>query len=404
MSDQGADLVHGASHQHLNKSCDIDFTIIRTLRRRGYGTVDHVRSNLPLHEYARKRIARPRSLANSKRALTSFEREIHNLKRLSHIQLVKLVASYTDPNYFGFIAEPVVDIDLRRYLMRDPFPPEDFANPRCFLGCLCAAVKYLHEQSCCHQDLKPGNTLIKDGTIWITDFSTSLNWTASAADTTDGRPNAYKNAYAAPEVAPAKPRNPSADIWSLGCIFFDIVTVLTGKTLERRKSFFTENGSASTHPHQNFGALLEWIDVLKAQNQEYLKPLTWIKQTTAGNPADRIDAPQLFGEIIQRHDNHIYCGLCCSEESNSEETSWCGSDSDVGAEDITGSIKRSKVDRLSPSYFHSGSFKASVETRTLQDLSGKNSLSDSPGANAERLFRIPPPLPSRNSPHLRNPQ
>lgn len=100
---------------------------------------------------------------------------------------------------------------------------KDLANLRCFFGCLSSAVKYLHEQKCRHKDIKPGNILIKDEKVLITDFGTALDWTELGADMTDGRPEAYTNAYAAPEVVQARPRNSSADIWSLGCVYLDML-------------------------------------------------------------------------------------------------------------------------------------------------------------------------------------
>ena len=140
--------------------------------------------------------------------------------------------------------EPVADIDLRRYLMRDPFPIKDLANLRCFFGCLSSAVKYLHEQKCRHKDIKPGNILIKDEKVLITDFGTALDWTELDADMTDGRPEAYTNAYAAPEVVQARPRNSSADVWSLGCVFLDmLVSKILSSVLNRLRIDFSADSS-----------------------------------------------------------------------------------------------------------------------------------------------------------------
>ena len=168
-----------------------------------------------------------------------FEKEIHNLKRLDNIHLVKLVGydysilrfievltisrSYTDPRYVGLIMDPVADCDLKDYLMITPFPKENLSLLKCFFGCLASAVKYLHEQKCRHKDIKPGNILVKDRTILITDFGTSLDWTDHEADSTTGPPMSYTNVYAAPEVAKAKSRGNAADIWSLGCVFLEII-------------------------------------------------------------------------------------------------------------------------------------------------------------------------------------
>jgi serine/threonine protein kinase len=130
--------------------------------------------------------------------------------------------SYTDPKYIGLIMEPVAESDLLQFLKRDSFRDEELTMLRSFLGCLSSAVVYLHANNCRHKDLKPGNILINNGTVLITDFGIALDWTDLGQDTTTGKPEAYTNSYVAPEVAAAKPRNVAADVWSLGCVFMDI--------------------------------------------------------------------------------------------------------------------------------------------------------------------------------------
>ena len=185
--------------------------------------MDQVKSKLSLQEFARKRIYRTRTFANNKQALEIFEKELHNLKRLDHFHLVKFIGSYTDPKFVGLIMEPVADTDLRHFLMKFSFSSEELATLRTYFGCLCSAVRYLHEQNCRHKDLKPHNILIKNDIVLITDFGTALDWTGLDTDTTIGLPESFTYTYAAPEVAQAKPRNTSADIWSLGCVFLDIL-------------------------------------------------------------------------------------------------------------------------------------------------------------------------------------
>ena len=108
--------------------------------------------------------------------------------------------------------EPVADTDLRHYLKKDSFSREDLAMLRTFFGCLCSAVKYLHEQNCRHKDLKPYNILIKNETVLITDFVTALDWTELDTETIKKLPGSFTYTYAAPKVVQAKPRNTSANM------------------------------------------------------------------------------------------------------------------------------------------------------------------------------------------------
>jgi serine/threonine protein kinase len=97
-------------------------------------------------------------------------------------------------------------------------------------GCLCAAVQYLHSQNCRHKDIKPANILIKHGEVFLTDFGTARDWNCGEQGTTIGMAGPYTPAYAAPEVADWEPRNEAADIWSLGCVYLDMIVRLRDMT------------------------------------------------------------------------------------------------------------------------------------------------------------------------------
>ncbi|KAH6662804.1 kinase-like domain-containing protein, partial [Halenospora varia] len=106
--------------------------------------------------------------------------------------------------------------DLRQYLLQENFSQEELAHLRCFFGCLCSDLAYLHPNTCRYKDLKPGNILLKNNTVLITDFGIPLDWNELGHDTTTRKPEAYTHAYVAPEIANAKPWNIASDIWSVG--------------------------------------------------------------------------------------------------------------------------------------------------------------------------------------------
>ena len=135
----------------------------------------------------------------------------------------KFLRSYTDPKYIGLLISPVADCDLKTFLEQDPFSKDNHYLLRGFFGCLCSAVLYLHESKCRHRDLKPANILVYMKTIRITDFGTARDWSERSRSTTTGWRGAYTPGYAAPEVVYEEPRNSSADIWSLGCVYLDMM-------------------------------------------------------------------------------------------------------------------------------------------------------------------------------------
>lgn len=210
-------------HRHFNASADRYFHILGTLGKGKFGVVDHVQSKLSINRFARKRIYRARSAIRDKEATRSFENELENLKRLRHQHLVTYIGSYTDPHYVGILTIPVADYDLQRFLQRTLFPANDVSLLRQFFGCLCSAVQYLHFNKCRHKDIKPGNILVKNGQVYLTDFGTARDWSDHTKATTVGPSGPYTPRFAAPEVVNCEPRNQSADIWSLGCVYLDML-------------------------------------------------------------------------------------------------------------------------------------------------------------------------------------
>ncbi|KAI9853597.1 MAG: hypothetical protein M1813_002052 [Trichoglossum hirsutum] len=311
-------------HRHLDQDADTHFHILKILGRGGFGEVDHVRSKLSLEEYARKRMYRKKVFSRDREAIKMFENELTNLKRLSHHHLVKFIGSYTDPKFVGLLMSPVADCDLKVFLGRDPFPKDDLYLLRGFFGCLCSAVLYLHNSKCRHKDLKPGNILVYISKVLITDFGTARDWSDQSRSTTIGRSNAFTFGYAAPEVVEQEPRSSSADIWSLGCIYLDMATVLRGESMASKDRFFSENGTGGANPRNNPEALDLWLARLKSETDE--RPLEWIKQMIRKPRNERVTAAGLMDQIHSYEDEHVYYNSCCNgDEESEDDTSYEGS-------------------------------------------------------------------------------
>jgi NIMA (never in mitosis gene a)-related kinase len=85
------------------------------------------------------------------------------------------------------------------------------------------ALKYVHDRKILHRDLKTQNIfLTSKGEIKIGDFGIArvLQSTYDYAQTAIGTPY-----YLSPEICQEKPYNQKSDIWSLGCILYEIVTL-----------------------------------------------------------------------------------------------------------------------------------------------------------------------------------
>merc|ERR1740117_858994 len=82
------------------------------------------------------------------------------------------------------------------------------------------ALKYIHDMHILHRDLKSGNFFLsKSGNIKMGDFGIAkvLECTAACAQTQIGTPY-----YLSPEICSGKPYSWGSDIWSMGCILYEM--------------------------------------------------------------------------------------------------------------------------------------------------------------------------------------
>jgi serine/threonine protein kinase len=98
------------------------------------------------------------------------------------------------------------------------------------IGCIASAVAYLHASNIKHKDLKPSNILLSKDGLWLTDFGTATDFSVLTSSVTENGERGTPK-YFAPEVANFDPSGRSADIFSMGCIFFEIMILCVGHDL-----------------------------------------------------------------------------------------------------------------------------------------------------------------------------
>ena len=83
------------------------------------------------------------------------------------------------------------------------------------------ALKVLHSMKIFHRDLKSANVfLCKDGTTKLGDLNVSKVAKKGLLYTQTGTPY-----YASPEVWKYQPYDHKSDIWSLGCVLYEMTTL-----------------------------------------------------------------------------------------------------------------------------------------------------------------------------------
>lgn len=306
----------GSKHYRFSSDADVPLLRLSELGRGGSGYVDRVRSELSF-QYDRKLIRRGQTFQKDRAMLREFENELQTLKKLTHLHIVELVGSYTDSRNVGIIMSPVADCNLEQYLIGKPEP----TLLQTFFGCLAVAVRFLHENCVRHKDIKPWNVLVYRGNVLLTDFGISRDWSGAGHSTSTG-PTSKTSRYCAPEVADYAPRNSSSDIWSLGCVFLEMWTVISGSSVDSLTQHLRSHGRNTPCYYLKFDAISSWCNLLWPTQSGSSGSLQWIKNMLRIEQSERWTAQKLV-ETIQEHSEFgsvSFVGHCCDITAGSPAT------------------------------------------------------------------------------------
>ena len=160
----------------------------------------------------------------SKQEIKDTYKEVNLLKKLDHPNIIKFVEVNSSKRYLEIITEYAEKGDLYNQICiqikkKIPFPEKKIID---WLIQICQALKYIHSKHIIHRDIKPQNIFLSNnGCIKLGDFGVSktLNNTLEKAKTFVG--TVY---YLPPEIIEEKNYSYTADIWSLGITFYQLMT------------------------------------------------------------------------------------------------------------------------------------------------------------------------------------
>jgi serine/threonine protein kinase len=302
--------INKGDHLELQSTQHLPFRLVKNLGGGASAVVEMVEDVMSGKMYARKVFRNVHSY-NLKQVREQYFNEIKVIQRLAqHPHVINIHSSYKCGRDLALILDPVADGgDLAHFfqMIRDrdskPTLRENQILLRAF-GCLASGLEFMHQQTVRHKDIKPQNILLHQGLVIYTDFGISNESSLHGHSTTTGRPEAFSRRYCAPEVSDWAPRNSKADIFSLGCVFAEILQIV-------EPSLFNESALE--------GIFKDKIDMIRAclqpnieeTNPFYpLQPLVWLMLNS--EPSGRPDAEYLTRSLQSKHKIFL-CGGCMTQ-------------------------------------------------------------------------------------------
>lgn len=243
------------------------FMKIKSLGRGAFSIVDEVVHLTTRLRLARKSVIKPTQSSRRASSLAASSRqiaaEIEILRSLRHPHIIRLLGSYTMGQQSFLLLSPAADTNLAEYMMQQAVDHDSkgttlmrFAQ---WYGCLASALHYLHGNSVIHGDIKPANILVKGPQILLTDFGSSRSVQQTYSGSTASGPITPQ--YAAPEVLDSRISRPSSDIWSLGCVFVEIVSFCCASRPEFQR-FQEEHFSPDKAYCRNIEPIRSWLRIV----------------------------------------------------------------------------------------------------------------------------------------------
>jgi serine/threonine protein kinase len=149
-------------------------------------------------------------------------REAHALARLTHPNVVAVYDAGLDGLDAYVVMELLAGPSLAEVLAERGALPVPLALR--YGGQAAAALAAAHAIGVVHRDIKPANlVLAADGAVKVVDFGIAALRFATGRLTATGI-GLGTPAYLSPEQAAGRPAEPGSDLYSLGCVLFELLT------------------------------------------------------------------------------------------------------------------------------------------------------------------------------------
>ncbi|KAF2497683.1 kinase-like protein, partial [Lophium mytilinum] len=302
-------------------------------------------------------LARKTINCNAKFTREMAIQEVAHLQKLKHLHIIQVVGTYVVHTELAILLYPVADFNLETFMqsladesmeecLRRIYSPRSSASKetegseiirRCLalldsFRCLSSAMKHIHDSITKHMDIKPQNILVRKlqqnrpsglnnaYRVYIADFGIARSYSTYTDSETEG-PTMFTRKYAAPEVVDRDRRGLAADVFSMGCVFAEMLAVLAPLRpdgLTRRQAFESVRGSneyGDSSYQANISQVQEWLLTLVPNTLLNHFPLDLlcpvVVSMISSNPSNRPSAESVATSFGASE-------TCCSDSTEPE--------------------------------------------------------------------------------------
>ncbi|XP_014645505.1 PREDICTED: serine/threonine-protein kinase Nek3 [Ceratotherium simum simum] len=195
------------------------YEVLRVIGEGSFGRALLVQQESSNRMFAVKEIRLPKSFSETQNS----RKEAVLLAKMKHPNIVAFKESFEAEGHLYIVMEYCDGGDLMQKIKHQKgrlFPEDMILN---WFTQMCLGVNHIHKKRVLHRDIKSKNIfLTQNGKVKLGDFGSArlLSSPMAFACTYVGTPY-----YVPPEIWENRPYNNKSDIWSLGCILYELCTL-----------------------------------------------------------------------------------------------------------------------------------------------------------------------------------
>jgi NIMA (never in mitosis gene a)-related kinase len=232
----------------------------------------------------------------------ALNREVEVLAKLKHQNIVHYYESFVSGKYLCIVMDYCAYGDLSQKIKAAQKSGTHFSEGQIWdwLAQLCRALDHIHSNRVIHRDLKTQNVFVSASQeLKIGDFGISrvLLHSDELARTSIGTPY-----YLAPEICHGRPYDNKADLWSLGCILYELCCLKRPYEADSLIALLHRISTCEYEqiPEQYSPELASMVALLLKKNPEDRPALSWILQELGPSIGDHAPSGICLTDLEER--------------------------------------------------------------------------------------------------------